>query len=106
MSRQLPYPMGMMNEHTRYHIKSKDQLDTRWQDWFDGLTITLTDDGHTILSGIIVDQAALHGVLKKIRNLGLTLTDRLEPVKNRIMQTAMGLRGDLPVLAMGGSDEY
>lgn len=65
--------MGMINEHTRYQIKFKDHLDTRWQDWFDGLTITLTDDGHTILSGIIVDQAALHGVLKKIRNLGLIL---------------------------------
>lgn len=63
----------MINEHTRYHIKIKDHLDTRWQDWFDGLTITLSNDDYTILSGIIVGQAALHGVLKKIRNLGLTL---------------------------------
>jgi len=62
-----------MKQHTHYHIKIKDHLDTRWQDWFDGLTFTLTDDGYTILSGIIVDQASLHGVLKKIRNLGLTL---------------------------------
>ena len=62
-----------MKQHTFYQIKIKDHLDTRWQDWFDGLTFTLTDDGHTILSGIIVDQASLHGVLKKIRNLGLTL---------------------------------
>jgi len=73
MSRQLPYPMGMMNEHTVYHIKIKGHLDTSWQDWFDGLTITLTDDGDTILSGAIVDQAALHGLLNKIRNLGLTI---------------------------------
>jgi len=65
--------MDMTNEHIRYHIKIKDHLDTRWQDWFDGLTITLTDDGDTILSGVIVDQAALHGILKKIRNLGLTI---------------------------------
>jgi len=65
--------MGMMNEHTQYHIKIKGHLDTRWQDWFDGLTITLTDDGNTILSGIIMDQSALHGVFKKISNLGLTL---------------------------------
>ena len=63
----------MMNEHIHYHIKIKSHLDTRWQDWFDGLTITLTDDGNTILSGVILDQAALHGVLKKIRNLGLTI---------------------------------
>ena len=65
--------MGMINEHTHYHIKIRGHLETRWQDWFDGLTITLTGDGDTILSGVIVDQAALHGVLKKIRNLGLTL---------------------------------
>ncbi len=65
--------MGTMKQQTFYHFKIKDHLDPRWQDWFDGLTFTLTDDGHTILSGIIVDQASLHGVLKKIRNLGLTL---------------------------------
>ncbi len=65
--------MGMMNEHTHYHIKIKGHLDARWQDWFDGLTISLSDDGDTILSGVIVDQAALHGTLKKISNLGLTL---------------------------------
>ena len=51
--------MGMMNEHTHYHIKIKGHLDTRWQDWFDGLTITLTDSDDTIINGIIVDQAAL-----------------------------------------------
>ena len=62
-----------MNEHIHYHIKIKDHLDTHWRDWFDGLTITLTDDGNTILSGVIVDQAALHSVLKKICNLGLTI---------------------------------
>ena len=62
-----------MKRDTHYHIKIKDHLDARWQDWFDGLTFTLTDDGYTILSGMIVDQASLHGVLKKIRNLGLTL---------------------------------
>jgi hypothetical protein len=63
----------MTNEDTPYRIKIKGHLDTRWQDWFDGLTITLTDDGNTILSGVIVDQAALYGVFKKISNLGLTL---------------------------------
>ena len=63
----------MTSEDTRYRIKIKGQLDPRWQDWFDGLTITPTDSGNTILSGVIVDQAALHGVFKKIRNLGLTI---------------------------------
>ena len=65
--------MSMMNEHTVYHIKIKGHLDTGWQDWFDGLNIALTEDGNTIFSGVILDQAALHGVLKKIRNLGLTI---------------------------------
>ncbi|MCA9946253.1 MAG: hypothetical protein KC449_22370 [Anaerolineales bacterium] len=67
----------MTNKHTgkqsNYHIKIKGHLNARWEDWFEGLIITLTDDGDTILSGVIVDQAALHGVLKKISNLGLTL---------------------------------
>ncbi|MCO5214114.1 MAG: hypothetical protein M9936_30820, partial [Caldilinea sp.] len=62
-----------MNEHTHYRIKIKGQLDSRWQDWFDGLTITPTDDDNIILSGDIVDQAALHGIFAKIRNLGLTI---------------------------------
>ncbi len=63
----------MTNEGALYHIKLKGHLAPRWQDWFDGLSITLTDEGDTILSGIIVDQAALHGVFKKIRNLGLSI---------------------------------
>jgi hypothetical protein len=61
------------NKQSEYHIKVRGHLDARWEDWFEGLTITLTDDGDTILSGVIVDQAALHSVLKKISNLGLTL---------------------------------
>ena len=63
----------MTNEHTRYNIKIKGQLDDRWKAWFDDLDIILTRDGDTILNGIIIDQSALHGVLKKIRDMGLTL---------------------------------
>jgi len=69
--------MGMTNEYagkqSRYRIEIKGHLDARWQEWFDDLDITLSKDGNTLLSGILVDQAALHGVLKKINNLGLTL---------------------------------
>ncbi len=58
---------------TVYQIRLKGHLDHQWTDWFEGLTITLTDDGNTNLSGDIKDQAALHGVFKKISNLGLTI---------------------------------
>lgn len=56
-----------------YQIVVKGHLDSEWSDWFDGLTVTMLDNGETILSGPIVDQAALHGVLIKIRDLGLPL---------------------------------
>ena len=56
-----------------YEIKIKGQIDDQWQEWFDDLDMTLTDDGNTVLCGPLIDQAALHGVLKKINNLGLTL---------------------------------
>ena len=70
---RLPYPLNMTNKHTRFDIKIQGNLDPEWQDWFDDLNIIPTDEGDTILSGVIVDQAALHGVLKKINNLGLIL---------------------------------
>jgi hypothetical protein len=56
-------------------------LDSDWTDWFEGLTITLEKTGHTLLTGPVVDQAALHGLLKKIRDLGMSLisVNRLEP---------------------------
>jgi len=56
-----------------YRITIKGHLDSEWSDWFDGLTITPVDTGETILSGPVVDQSALHGVLIKIRDLGLPL---------------------------------
>jgi hypothetical protein len=57
----------------RYEIRLKGQLDDRWSDWFGGLTITLEEDGETLISGPVVDQAALYGLLKKVRDLGLPL---------------------------------
>ena len=56
-----------------YRITIKGHLDSEWSDWFDGLTITPQDNGETVLSGPVVDQTALHGVLIKIRDLGLPL---------------------------------
>ncbi len=68
--------IGMESEHDRqevYQIVVKGHLDREWSEWFDGLTITLVDTGETILIGPVVDQTALHGVLIKIRDLGLPL---------------------------------
>lgn len=56
-----------------YEIEIEEQLDDHWQEWFEGFTIDQTPEGHTILQGLIQDQAALHGVLRKINNLALTL---------------------------------
>ena len=66
--------MAKPTENTAYYeIRLKGQLNARWADWFDGMTITLDDNGDTLLSGPVVDQAALHGLLKKVRDVGLTL---------------------------------
>ena len=56
-----------------YQITVKGHLDNRWADWFEGLTITLEDNGETLLTGPVVDQAALHGLLRKVRDLGMPL---------------------------------
>jgi hypothetical protein len=56
-----------------YQIRLKGHLTSHWMGWFDGLTITLEADGSTLLNGPVIDQAALHGILKKIRDLGLPL---------------------------------
>ena len=56
-----------------YIIKIKGYLDRHWSEWLGGLTIAYDDEGNTLLSGHIVDQAALHGILAQIRDLGVTL---------------------------------
>jgi len=56
-----------------YQITVKGHLDNRWANWFEGLTITREDNGETLLTGPVVDQAALHGLLRKVRDLGLPL---------------------------------
>ena len=56
-----------------YQIRLKGHLGRQWTDWFEGLTITLEEDGDTLLTGPVIDQAALHGLLKKVRDLGLPL---------------------------------
>jgi hypothetical protein len=63
-----------------YQIRITGQLDARWADWFDGLTITL-DGGDTLITGPVVDQAVLHGLLKRVRDLGMPLVS-VSPVES------------------------
>jgi hypothetical protein len=58
---------------TVYQIRVESHLGAGWTDWFDGLAITPEEDGNTLLTGPVVDQAALHGLLKKVRDLGMLL---------------------------------
>jgi len=60
-------------EAGRYEIRLTGRLDARWAAWFDGLTVSRDPDGTTVISGSIADQAALHGVLQRVRDLGLPL---------------------------------
>ena len=72
----------MSNEHRSNHDKDqpvvyqfriKGHLGQQWMDWFEGMTIKLEEDGNTLLTGPVIDQAALHGLLKKVRDLGMPL---------------------------------
>jgi hypothetical protein len=56
-----------------YQIRIKGHLSRRREDWFEGLTVTLEEDGNTLLTGPVIDQAALHGILKRVRDLGMPL---------------------------------
>ena len=64
-----------------YQIRIKGHLGCEWTDWFGGLAITLEDNGDTLLTGPVVDQAALHGVLRKVRDVGMPLlsVNRVKP---------------------------
>jgi hypothetical protein len=62
-----------MSDGGRYEIRIRGHLGSRWATWFDGMTLTAMSDGTTVLEGPIVDQAALHGVLHKVRDTGLPL---------------------------------
>ncbi|TFD28364.1 hypothetical protein [Cryobacterium cryoconiti] len=57
----------------RYEIRLRGQLEESWSDWFEGFTLTGTVDGTTVLTGPVIDQAALHGLLRRVSDLGVTL---------------------------------
>ena len=66
-------PRATRGEPAVYQIKVKGQLSADWRAWFDGMTITQDATGATLITGPVADQAALHGLLRKVRDLGLTL---------------------------------
>jgi hypothetical protein len=72
MSNELE-PKPTPSQNVVYQIRIQGHLAREWTDWFEGLTITLEEDGDTLLTGPVVDQSALHGLLKKVRDLGMTL---------------------------------
>ena len=72
----MPNEQNLGNDPDRpkvFQIRIQGHLSQQWSAWFDGLTITLEEDGSTLLSGSVVDQSALHGILRKIRDLGMPL---------------------------------
>jgi hypothetical protein len=72
-----------------YEIRLKGHLEARWVKWFNGMKITLEENGTTILSGPVADQAALHGLLKRVRDVGLPLlsVNSVEPDPEEVSET-------------------
>jgi hypothetical protein len=89
-----------------YQITVKGHLNPNWADWFDGLTITPLPNGTTAISGPVVDQAALHGVLRKVRDLGVPLLSvtRVRPdqadakARQRLSLRQAAEKGDMPLI--------
>ena len=68
-----PNPTTAPGQPPVYEIRLKGHLGSQWADWFEGLAVTLAEDGETLLTGPVADQAALHGLLRKVRDLGMPL---------------------------------
>jgi hypothetical protein len=66
-------PISNANQSLVYQIRITGHLNPQWTDWFDGMSIAQEDNGDTLLTGVVVDQAALHSLLKKVRDLGMIL---------------------------------
>jgi len=79
-------PKREADQPTVYQIRIKGRLSRQWTDWFGGLTITLEEGGNTLLTGPVLDQAALHGLLKKVRDLSMPLlsVNSVEPEREDV----------------------
>ena len=75
-----------LDEPMVYQIRIEGHLGPRWTDWFGGMAITLEDNGDTLLTGPVVDQAALHGLLRKVRDLGMPLISAIRVKPPRRMR--------------------
>ena len=96
---------GDHDEPGLYEIRVQGHLDDRWAAWFAGLTLTRQDNGDTLLTGLVVDQAALHGVLRKVRDLGVPLIaiTRVSPGRAVASEVQPGVepaaeKGDRPLI--------
>ena len=79
-----------------YTFKIKGHLGQQWLNWFEGLTVTLEEDGNTLLRGPVIDQSALYGILKKIRDLGMPLLSVNFTDSNQPLEAETGeVNGDL-----------
>jgi hypothetical protein len=78
-----------MRTNEWYEIRLNGHLDTRWSAWFDGLNLNNESDGTTLIHGPVVDQAALHGLLQKVRDVGLPLVsvNKVEPEQPTVSTT-------------------
>ena len=85
------------NEPMVYQIRLQGHLGRQWTAWFGGLTITLEDNGETLLTGPVVDQSALYGLLRKVRNLGIPLlaVNRVEPGPSTTLGTGQAEASDV-----------
>src|SRR5512139_3083002 len=87
-------PQTGPSEPRVYQIRIQGHLGAEWADWFGGLTITLEEDGNTLLTGPVIDQAALHGLLKRVRDLGMPLVS-VRPVEPRPLTTLGSSQADV-----------